>query len=239
MLEGCVMPELLGRVNRATARALAAIGWASRRPPGHVCCGALHAHNGDLDGARDLARQTIAAFDDLGSELPVVVNSAGCGAHMQGYGHLLASDPEWAPRAQEFAARVVDFSEFMEREAPPDFAPRANLRPTAKVTYDDPCHLCHGQGVRTPPRALLDRVTGIERVELHESEACCGSAGLYSMLRPVESAAVFEPKLEAFDRSGAEVLVTANPGCHLQWQAGFERAGRDVRVLHIAELLAD
>lgn len=236
MLEGCVMPELLGRVNRATASTLAAIGWASRRPAEHVCCGALHAHNGELEGARRLARQTIEAFDTLGEQLPVVVNSAGCGAHMQGYGHLLADDPAWAERAIRFSSRVVDFSEFVEREAPPDFAPRTAA---CTVAYDDPCHLCHGQGVRTPPRTLLDRIAGVRRVELAESESCCGSAGLYSMLRPADSAAVFEAKLEAFDRTGAEVLVTANPGCQLQWQAGFARADRDVRVVHIAELLGD
>ena len=240
MLEGCAMPELLGRVNRATAGVLASIGWASERPPGHTCCGALHAHNGDLEGAARLARGTIAAFDGLADEegrpLPVVVNSAGCGAHMKEYGRLLADDPQWAERAREFSARVRDFTEFVEREAPADYAPRA-ARDLGPVTYDDPCHLCHGQGVRTPPRALLDRMVGLERVELDESESCCGSAGIYSMLRPADSAAVFASKLEAFERSGARVLVTANPGCHLQWEAGLAQAGRDARVMHVAEVL--
>lgn len=240
MLEGCAMPELFGRVNRATARALASIGWESRRPTcdkGDACCGALHAHNGQLDASRELARKTIDAFDELGSELPVVVNSAGCGAHMKEYGRLLADDPQWRERARAFGDRVADFTEFMAREAPADWTPpdAARLGP---VTYDDPCHLCHGQGVRTPPRELLDRVPGLERVELPDSESCCGSAGIYSMLRPADSAAVFAAKLEAFDRSGARVLVTANPGCHLQWQAGLAAAGRDARVVHMAELLA-
>lgn len=241
MLEGCVMPELLGEVNRATARVLAAIGWESRRPRDHACCGALHAHNGDLEGARRLARRTIEAFDalDAGSAepRPVVVNSAGCGAHMKAYGALLADDPAWAERARAFAGRVLDFTEFVDRHAPDDFAPPA-APDLGVVTYDDPCHLCHGQGIRAEPRRLLDRVAGLRRVELPEAESCCGSAGVYSLVRPADSAAIFAEKLDAFRRSGATVVVTANPGCQLQWTAGLAAAGVRARVLHVAELLA-
>jgi glycolate oxidase iron-sulfur subunit len=229
-------------VNRDTVSLLAHAGYESRTAPGHVCCGALHAHNGDLEGARDLARGTIAAFDalvdDAGAPLRVVVNSAGCGAHMKAYGHLLRDDPAWRERAERFAARVVDLSEALAPEAgqlalrlPPGAVP-------GPIAYDDPCHLCHGQGVRAQPRALLDRVEGLERVEMPESEGCCGSAGIYSVLRPADSQAVFARKLETLAECGAKALVTANPGCQLQWESGLARAGSDVQVLHLAELLA-
>jgi glycolate oxidase iron-sulfur subunit len=244
LLEGCVMPELYGRVNRATVACLAAAGIECRTSPGHVCCGALHAHNGDLEGARALARSTIEAFDrvrdDGDSEaLPVVVNSAGCGAHMKEYERLLEQDPAWRERARAFSARVVDFAQFLARPAT-----RARLaatlvpRESATITYDDPCHLCHGQQIRAEPRALMDLLPGLSRVELEASESCCGSAGIYSLLRPGDSARILDKKLEALRASGAGILVTANPGCQLQWESGVKRAGLAVEVVHLAEVLA-
>jgi glycolate oxidase iron-sulfur subunit len=157
---------------------------------------------------------------------------------MKAYGHLLRDDPAWRERAERFAARVVDLSEQL---APQAERLALRLEPGAlpgPVAYDDPCHLCHGQGVRAQPRILLDRVEGLERVELPESEGCCGSAGIYSVLRPADSQAVFARKLETLAECGAKVLVTANPGCQLQWESGLARAGSDVEVLHLAELLA-
>ncbi|MFT5052969.1 MAG: glycolate oxidase iron-sulfur subunit [Chlamydiales bacterium] len=245
LLEGCVMPEVLGRVNRATAEVLGACGVECHSAPEHVCCGALHAHNGELDGARELARGTIAAFERLPAEgpgpLPVVVNSAGCGAHMKEYGRLLGDDPEWSERARAFSARVVDLAEYL---ADPVRLERLTdqlddaVSSTGVLTYDDPCHLCHGQGVRAQPRQLLDAIAGTERVELEGAESCCGSAGVYSILRPVDSREMLAPKLEALRRSGARTLVTANPGCQLQWQAGVQASEMDVEVLHLAEVLA-
>jgi glycolate oxidase iron-sulfur subunit len=243
VLEGCVMPELYGRVNRATVETLSAIGFASRATSAHACCGALHAHNGDLRGARELARATIDAFDALrdsnGEPLAVVVNSAGCGAHMKEYGRLLEPDRKWKERARRFAARVFDFTEFVAANAPANWRPRLDRARFGPVAYDDPCHLCHGQRIRAQPRELLDRVEGLERVELPNSESCCGSAGIYSIVRPADSAAVFAQKLAALDSTGARTLATANPGCQLQWQCGLARAKRDVRVVHVAEVLAD
>jgi glycolate oxidase iron-sulfur subunit len=243
VLEGCVMPELYGRVNRATVDSLAAHGIACRTAAGHTCCGALHAHNGDLEGARELARLTIACFDRLederGAPLPVVVNSAGCGAHMKDFGRLLEHDPKWRDRARAFAARTLDYSEAFAKLAGQGL--RLELAPgeiLGKVAYDDPCHLCHGQSIRREPRALLDAIRGLERVELPSSESCCGSAGIYALLRPADSAAVLAPKLDELAKSGAKVLVTANPGCQLQWESALARTGSDVRVVHIAELLA-
>lgn len=239
VLEGCVMPELFGRVNHAMARVLAASGLDVLAVPKHVCCGALHAHNGELEQARDLARETIRRFDAVDPEARVVLDSAGCGAHMREYGRLLADDPEWSERAARFGARVVDLSEELARPGALE-----RLRPRlgagafgATVTWDDPCHLCHGQQVRDQPRLLLDLAAPGQRVEMAGAESCCGSAGIYSVLRPEDSLEVLAPKLESLRASGAKTLVTANPGCHQQWQVGVSREGLDVEVIHLAEAL--
>jgi glycolate oxidase iron-sulfur subunit len=243
VLEGCVMPLLFGRVNRATVRTLQHLGHEVEPLPGGACCGSLHAHNGDLEGARVLARRLLRAAESAatrpGGAPPIVVNSAGCSAHLKELAHLFEpSDPDHA-LAEAFAARVEDVSEFV--------APRLEQRPPDRsiegawpgpFAYDDPCHLCHAQGVRKEPRQVLAELPGMRLVPLSGSENCCGSAGIYSLLRPADSAAVLEPKLDALERSGARTLVTSNPGCHLQWEAGIARRGLDVRVVHISELVA-
>lgn len=238
-LEGCVMPEFHARVNRATVRSLAQLGSEVRVPKGLVCCGSLHAHNGDLEGARALALGVLEAFDgerdEAGEPLPIVVNSAGCGAHLRELHHLFPAEDPLHARARALAQRVRDYSEVV--------APLLRDWPCSKppvpepATWDDPCHLCHAQGVRAEPRAVLASLGGLARVELDESESCCGSAGIYSLLRPEASQAVFARKLEAFERSGARTLVTANPGCQMQWESGLARAGKEARVVHLAELV--
>lgn len=242
-LEGCVMTELYARVNEAAIRSLAMAGFDVHVPLRHVCCGSLHAHNGELSGARELARETIAFFDALvderGAPLPVVVDSAGCGSHMKEYGHLLADDLVWRARAEAFARRVHDWTEWMVREPARErvrsaLQADAASRRATKVTWDDPCHLCHGQGVRSQPRELIAWL-GAEHVPLRDAEACCGSAGIYSLVRPEDSQAVLAPKLEALAETGAGLLLVANPGCHMQWEGGVKRAGQAVRVLHLAE----
>ncbi len=251
VLEGCVMPELFGRVNRATVHVLSAAGYASRVPREHVCCGSLHAHNGDRDEARKLARATIEAFEPLvdenGSPTAIVVNSAGCSAHMKELAHLFEEEPEWSARARGLAARVADFSEFLARPEPLAGLRKAlehgrkitSERMPRRTTWDDPCHLCHAQGVRSEPRMLLDLLPGIERVEMVGADSCCGSAGIYALTRPGDAASVLAPKLDALAATKATLLVTGNPGCQLQWSTGILRAELDVRVAHIAELLAE
>lgn len=239
LLEGCVMPQLYGRVNRATAASLAALGYDVHVPAAQTCCGSLHAHNGDTEGARALAKRTIEAFE---GGLPLVVNSAGCGSHLRALHHLFEAGDPWRARAEALATRVRDYSEVAaERIAgarlAPASAPSALAGPLA---YDDPCHLCHGQQIRAQPRALLDavcRAAGIARVELPDSESCCGSAGIYSVLRPADSQAILDAKLATLAASGARTLVTANPGCQLQWEQGIARRKLDVRVLHVAEVV--
>jgi len=240
LLEGCVMPELYGRVNRATTQRLAEAGFEARQPDERpTCCGALHAHNGELERARALAIRVIetlgAVRDDQQRLVPIVTNSAGCGAHMKAFGKLLTDDPVWRTRAAEVSRRVVDASELLARHTERERAPvDAAIR--QPVAWDDPCHLCHGQGVRAEPRRVLDAIPGLRRVELPDSEACCGSAGLYALLRPGDSQAIFESKLAALRASGAKTLVTANPGCQMQWELGVRRAGLDVDVVHLTEL---
>jgi len=242
MLEGCVMPEMFGRVNRATARVLSSLGFDVRTTRAMVCCGALHAHNGELEQARLLARRMIEAFERCGAapdaDAPIVVNSAGCGAHMKELARFFEHDPVWSLRAKRFCARVQDFSEFVAPRLPAD-AKYMFTRDDApyRVAYDDPCHLCHGQQIRGEPRRILDALGGLRRVEMPGSESCCGSAGIYSILRPADSQALLAPKLAEFAASGAELLITANPGCQLQWQAGLARTDSTARVLHIAEVL--
>jgi glycolate oxidase iron-sulfur subunit len=241
VLEGCVQPEFFARVNRATVRSLAALGLSSRVSRALVCCGSLHAHNGDREGARTLARRAIEALeperDQRGKPLPLVVNSAGCGSHLKELAELFPPADPWHARAHALAQRVRDYSELVAplvasvaAELPADAWP-------APFAWDDPCHLCHGQGIRKEPRAILARLLGARLVELEDSESCCGSAGIYSLARPRDAALVFAGKLAAFEKSGARTLVTANPGCQLQWESGLRREGKDARVVHLAEIV--
>jgi len=224
------MGELFGEVHRATGRVLARAGVAIEAPAEQGCCGALHAHDGDLDFARKLARRNIAAFE--GSGLPIIVNSAGCGAAMKEYGDLLAGDPAWAERARTFAARVKDPSEYLV-----SLGTSAGGHLEARVAYQDACHLAHAQGIREQPRALLRGIAGCELVETPGADVCCGAAGIYSMVQPEMSAALRARKAEQFREAKPEIVVTANPGCQLQFNAAVGEAGIDARVMHLMEAL--
>jgi glycolate oxidase iron-sulfur subunit len=232
MLTGCVQSVVFGAHNRATARVLARNGWDVVAPPAQGCCGALNAHGGDHARALDMARRTIAAFE-AGDVEAVVVNTSGCGAHMKAYGALLANDPAWAERARRFAASVRDLSEFLATR--PLSGPLSPVPMT--VTYHDPCHVVHGQKIRTAPRALLEQVPGLRVVDLPESDWCCGSAGLYNLTQPEMAGRLLRRKVRNVTGTRAETVVTANPGCILQIQQGLREAASSVRVLHIVELL--
>jgi glycolate oxidase iron-sulfur subunit len=308
-LEGCVMPLWFGRVNRAAVRSLQALGHRIVLPKDVVCCGSLHAHNGDAEGARELAKRLIFGVEDSGPGA-LIVPSAGCSAHLKELSNLFAPDDPWHARAAAVARRTSDYAEFIgpalaragfpaAAGAPPasgdaaasdsssasintatsaNFANSANSAasatsadraaaaslttrnapavpsgphrsgsapasarpsnpPRLRVAWDDPCHLCHGQQVRQQPRQALDLLPGIQRIALEDSESCCGSAGIYSLLRPDASAEIFAAKAHSFQASGADALVTANPGCHLQFLQGFERHGIEAPVYHLAELV--
>jgi glycolate oxidase iron-sulfur subunit len=232
VLEGCVARQLFGAVNRATARVLAACGFDVVVPERHACCGALHAHQGYLEQARDLARHTIEAFERADAEA-VVVNSAGCGSAMKEYGSLLAADAAWAGRAAAFARRVRDVSEFL---APLDL-PAMPRRVERRVAYHDACHLAHAQRIVREPRDLLSRVPGIELVPLPDAEQCCGSAGIYNVVEYDASMEILEAKIDCIASSGADVVAAGNPGCLLQIAVGSRRRGLSIEVRHPVELL--
>jgi glycolate oxidase iron-sulfur subunit len=232
LLTGCIQQVAFGPHNRATARVLARNGVEVIAPRSQSCCGALHAHGGEHDTALELAKKTIMAFESAGVE-QVVVNTSGCGAHMKAYGTLLAGDPKWAERARRFAARVSDISEFLAREPL-----RGPLRPLARtVTYHDPCHVAHGQKIRKEPRALLYQIPGLTVKELHEADWCCGSAGTYNLTQPEMAGQLQRRKIENIRATGADAVITANPGCIIQIQQGLAGGARPIRVLHIVELL--
>ena len=197
-----------------------------------TCCGALHAHAGDGETARALARLNIAAFS--GSDVPIVVNAAGCGAHLKAYGDVLAGDPVWAARARSFGARVRDASQAVTLSA----VPQGSGRPL-RVVYQDACHLAHGQKIRREPRALLAAVPGATIAPIADAERCCGSAGIYNLTHPEVAGELQRQKVAAVLAARPDVVVSANPGCILQLQAGLRAAGSDVPVLHLMRFLDD
>jgi glycolate dehydrogenase iron-sulfur subunit len=232
LLTGCIQQVAFGPHNRATARVLARNGAEVVAPRAQACCGALHAHAGEHAAALDLARRTIEVFERADVEV-VVVNTSGCGAHMKAYGLLLAGDPAWRDRAARFASRVRDVSEFLAEQ--PLRGPLAPVERT--VTYHDPCHVVHGQKIRTQPRALLAQVPGLRVVELKEADWCCGSAGTYNLTQPEMATRLQERKIAHVQATGADAVVTANPGCIIQIAQGLAAKGSPVQVLHIVEIL--
>lgn len=241
LFAGCVMSTALAGIDRATVRVLQANGYTVHLPAGQGCCGALNAHLGDREGAHLLARRTIDAFEQV-PDLPVIVNSAGCGAMLKHYPHLLAGDPAYAQRAHRFAARVQDISEFLYGLL------RAGRLNTAlgpvemTATYQAPCHLAHAQRLHAEPLALLRQVPALTLRPLAEADLCCGSAGVYNLTQPDMAARLLERKLDHIEATGAEVVISANPGCIMQIAAGLRRRaaaqGRPpVRVLHLVEVL--
>jgi len=231
VLLGCVMEGLFTDTNRATGRVLQRNGYQTVDATGQGCCGALHAHAGDLAAARKLARKNIAAFEKSQCEF-IAVNAAGCGAMMKDYGHLLHEDPEWADRAAAMSARVRDISELLASVGP---VPGGRL--PLRVTYDAPCHLIHAQRVVNQPFAVLGAIPGLELVPLRESENCCGSAGIYNLIEPETSDAVLTPKLANIAETGAPFVATGNPGCLMQIGAGLLRSGSKTRAIHPVDLL--
>lgn len=231
LLEGCVMEGLFGDTNRATERVLRVNGYAVVAAKGQGCCGALHAHAGDVEAARALARRNVAAYEASGADV-IAVNSAGCGAMMKDYGHLLQDDPQWSERAVAVASKVRDVSELLAEAGP---KPGAAL--PLRVCYDAPCHLLHGQRVSLPPLAVLAAIPQLELVPLRDSDQCCGSAGIFNLIEPETSDAVLAVKLANIAESGASYVATGNPGCLMQIGAGLLRSGSRAKVIHPVDLL--
>jgi len=232
LFNGCIMGTVFANTNRAAARVMARNGANVDVPPGQQCCGALHVHAGMMEEARVLARTNIDAFERSG-EGAIIVTAAGCGAALKEYGYLLKEDPDYAERAQRFSNRVRDFTEYLaEKELVP---PTRTIRRT--VTYQEPCHLVHAQRISRQPRDLMHAIPGLELVEMKESSLCCGSAGIYNIIREEMANELGDRKaLHAMETPAAEI-ITANPGCQMQVGASLRRNGSKARVRHIAELL--
>ncbi len=232
LLTGCVQGAFFPGVNAATARVLQAEGCDVVVPRTQGCCGALSVHNGREPEGQAYARKLIDTFEDSGVEY-VVVNSAGCGSTMKEYAELLAGDPAYADRAKGFADRVRDVAEILDELGP--VAPRHPLELT--VAYHDACHLGHAQGVRAQPRRLLEAIPGLELREIAEGELCCGSAGIYNILNPEPARELGDRKAANILATGAQVLVTANPGCLMQVTTAIERSGRPMAMAHTVEMI--
>jgi glycolate oxidase iron-sulfur subunit len=231
-LAGCIANISFARLNDATVRVLQKNGCDVVIPGGQTCCGALHVHSGLREEARKLARRNIDAFL-AGRYDAVVTNAAGCGSTLKEYHELLEDDPAYAEKAERFARTVRDVNEFLA-----SIELNREMRPLPyTVTYQDSCHLAHGQRVRAAPRKLLEAVPGLKFREMPLSDLCCGSAGIYNVVHAGMAGAILKKKMDAIATTGAEIIATANPGCMLQLRAGAKLHGRGQRVAHVVEIL--
>jgi glycolate oxidase iron-sulfur subunit len=233
MLAGCVQQVFFPHVNAATTRVLAAEGCEVVIPRDQPCCGALMLHCGLEDEAAALAKKMIAAFEAANVDA-IVVNSAGCGSTMKEYGYLLRDDPAWSARAAAFSAKCRDISEILT-----ELEPRAPRHPLQlRVAYHDACHLQHAQGVREQPRKLLAAIPGLDVAEIPEGSLCCGSAGVYNLLEPDAANALGDRKVDNLLLTGADAVVSANPGCLMQLMSSLRRRGhKPMPAFHMVELL--
>jgi glycolate oxidase iron-sulfur subunit len=234
LLTGCVQDLAFPDINRDTADVLLANGCEVVTPRAQACCGSLHAHNGELELARELARRQIDSFD-LDELDAVITNAGGCGSHLKQYGHLLQDDPLYAARARQWDHKLRDIHEWLAQTGirPPQ---PACPWPAQEVTYHESCHLCHGQKITRQPRQVLKAVPGLVLKELPESNWCCGSAGIYNITQPEQSAKLLQRKTAHIQATGAACVATANPGCHLQLANGLRSTG--IQVSQPVTLLA-
>ena len=229
----CVNNVMLPAASASAVRVLSFNGCSVRRARSVGCCGAPHETVGEMSVARALARRNIAAYELMGSQ-PVISDAAACGAVMKNYGHWLRDDPVWSERAKSFSGRVRDIHEFLI-----DLGPRPPAgRIDTTVTYSDPCHLCHAQGISSQPRKLLAAIPGLRFAELRDASRCCGSAGTYNIEQPDMAEIILAEKMARVRESGAAIVTSANPGCLLQLEAGARKYRVQVRVRQVTQLLA-
>lgn len=252
LFSGCVMDVFYNDVNHDASELLQKEEFLVEVPE-QTCCGALAFHAGEVEIARELASKNIQCFEKTSG--PIVVTSAGCGAMLKEYGELFGADPQWSLRAHEFASRVKDLSEVLAQREMPLQTRKAARAPASKVAYHAACHLAHAQNVRRQPAKLLydlaaavdtksNTAFGSEKerllmdvVPLAEAEHCCGSAGIFNLLNPDLSLKVLQRKVEKIEESGADVVVTTNPGCLLQLETGARLSGANFKVKHLATFL--
>ncbi|WP_263249270.1 (Fe-S)-binding protein [Saccharopolyspora rosea] len=232
MVTGCVQSAFFPDVNAATARILAAEGCDVVIPPAQGCCGALSEHSGREAEAVRFARAMLDTFERSDVDY-VVINSAGCGSTLKEYPRLLRDDPEYAAKAERFSARVRDIAELLV-----ELGPAAERHPVpVRVAYHDACHLAHGQGIRAQPRELLRGIPELEVREINRAELCCGSAGVYNLLQPEAARELGDRKADNVLQTGAQLLVTANPGCSMQIRTALERRGEHLAMAHTVQVL--
>jgi glycolate oxidase iron-sulfur subunit len=232
LLLGCVQRVFFPDVNAATARVLAAEGCEVLLPKDQCCCGALMIHAGEEKAALDYARRAIDVFERAQVDR-VVINAAGCGSNMKDYAYLLRDDPKYAERAKAFSAKCRDISEVLT-----ELEPRASQHPIPlKVVYHDSCHLQHAQAVRTQPRTLLKRIPELQLLEPADAALCCGSAGIYNLLRPGSARELGERKVHHLLATTPDIIASSNPGCLLQLSSGLQAVGARVPVVHLVQLL--
>ncbi len=232
MLSGCVMPYFFGDVNEATVRVLQRNGCEVVFPRNQTCCGALNVHNGESTAAKEMARRNIGAFLAAGVDV-IIANAAGCGAAMKEYGYLLRDDSAYAGKAKQFAAIVKDSAEFLA-----DLGLIGKLAPlNMTVTYQDPCHLAHGQRIRSQPRQLIQAIPGLKLVEMDGADRCCGSAGIYNLTHSAMSQNLLQEKMQSIAATNAQAVVAPNPGCMLQLRYGARQYGPRIEVYHLVDLL--
>jgi glycolate oxidase iron-sulfur subunit len=236
MMAGCIANISFARLNEATVRVLRKNGCEVIIPANQTCCGALHVHAGIRDQARILAKQNIDAVlaaHAAGQIDAVITNAAGCGSTLKEYDELFEHDAEYLPKAKKFKSLMKDVTEFLA-----SIELNRDMKPVdAIVTYQDSCHLAHGQKIRSAPRQLLRAIPGLKFKEMPLSDVCCGSAGIYNVLHTDLSMRILEKKMENVNRTQPQIIATANPGCMLQLEAGVRQWGKDERVVHVVELL--
>lgn len=236
LLTGCAQDLIFSSVNRDTADVLARNGCEVVTPRSQSCCGSLHAHNGELASARELAQRMIQEIPPERFDA-IITNAAGCGSHLKHYSSLLKDDPEFSERASLWDRKVKDIQEWLIEIGME--SPESDASQLTKVTYHEACHLCHGQKITSQPREVLKNVPGLDLVELPESTWCCGSAGVYNLTQPEMANELLERKIKHIRSTGATTVATANPGCLLHIQNGMSKNGDSIRLVHPVTLLAE
>lgn len=234
VLTGCAQDLMFSDVNRDTVEVLSRNGCEVLTPSAQNCCGSLHAHNGELEMARALARKNIDQFPPDQFDA-IITNAAGCGSHLKHYSSLLAADPKYAARAKAWDSKLKDVHEWLAKigiQTPPQREPQT-------VTYHEACHLCHGQKITAQPRQVLKAIPNLKLVELPESNWCCGSAGIYNLIQPEMANQLLDRKLGHVKRTGAPIVASANPGCLAHMLNGVRRHQMPVRLVHPITLLAE
>jgi glycolate oxidase iron-sulfur subunit len=232
---GCLMDTMFMKTNDSTLYLLKKANCDVVIPQTQNCCGALHAHSGEMDSAKELAKKNIVAFEEGEFDF-IVSNAGGCGAILVDYGHILKDEPNWKQRAEAFSAKVKDISEILLDVGLPEM----ELDPQI-ITYQDSCHLRNVQGTFSAPRKLLQSIKGTQFMEMKDADQCCGSAGTYNIIEQEMSMQILDHKMAKVDEVKAATIVTANPGCLLQMKLGVEREGKQktMKAVHIVDLLAE